>query len=154
LRGVTDALGHDGPGARGASGPVVRRGADLRVGTVLIGGGRIVDVDATVATPPARAVAGAVTAGFDTLEHVSFFTADGVAADPRDHGRHRRVGCYGAPRSARCPARELPPPIARRLGAVIENWTRLHRDGARIVAGTDGGIAPMKPQPDTPGRKA
>jgi imidazolonepropionase-like amidohydrolase len=28
---------------------------------------------------------------------------------------------------------------------VIENWARLHRGGARIVPGTDAGIAPRKP---------
>ncbi|MGH3766150.1 MAG: amidohydrolase family protein [Pseudonocardiaceae bacterium] len=81
-----------------------------------------------------RAVADAVTAGFDTLEHVSFFTADGVAADPAtmDAGFTPGKG-------------EPPPFVARRLAAVCENLTRLHQGGARIVPGTDAGLAPMKP---------
>jgi imidazolonepropionase-like amidohydrolase len=28
---------------------------------------------------------------------------------------------------------------------VIDSWTRLHRNGARIVPGTDAGVAPLKP---------
>jgi imidazolonepropionase-like amidohydrolase len=39
----------------------------------------------------------------------------------------------------------MPPYVARRVAAVGEIWAGLHRGGARIVAGTDAGIAPYKP---------
>lgn len=91
-------------------------------------------------------VADAVTAGFDTLEHVSFFTADGVAADPATMDAIVESGAVVSATIGEVPGMgELPPPIARRFGAMIENWVRLHRGGARIVPGTDSRIAPMKP---------
>lgn len=91
-------------------------------------------------------VADAVTAGFDTLEHVTFFTADGVAADPATMDAIAESGAVVSATVGEVPGRgELPPAIAQRLGAITENWGRLHRGGARIVPGTDAGIAPMKP---------
>jgi imidazolonepropionase-like amidohydrolase len=39
----------------------------------------------------------------------------------------------------------FPPEIARRLPAARDNWARLHRDGVRIIPGTDAGLAPLKP---------
>jgi imidazolonepropionase-like amidohydrolase len=91
-------------------------------------------------------VTDAVTAGFDTLEHVTFFTADGVAADAATMDAIVESGVVVSATVGEVTGMgELPPPIARRFGAMIENWARLHRGGARIVPGTDAGIAPMKP---------
>jgi imidazolonepropionase-like amidohydrolase len=91
-------------------------------------------------------VADAVTAGFDTLEHVTFATADGVAADPATLKAIIESGTVVSVTVGAVPGMGEPPPaIARHIPAVIENWTRLHRGGARIVPGTDAGIAPLKP---------
>ncbi|MGH3787504.1 MAG: amidohydrolase family protein [Pseudonocardiaceae bacterium] len=91
-------------------------------------------------------VAGAVAAGFDTLEHVTFFTADGVAADPATMDAIVESGTVVSATVGMVPGMGEPPPsVARRLPAAIENFTRLHRRGARIVPGTDAGIAPPKP---------
>ena len=91
-------------------------------------------------------VADAVTAGFDTLEHVTFLAEDGVAADPATMEAIVESGIVVSATVGQVPGKgELPPVIARSVGAVIENWARLHRGGARIVPGTDAGIAPMKP---------
>lgn len=91
-------------------------------------------------------VADAVTAGFDTLEHVTFLAEDGVAADPATMATIVESGIVVSATVGDVPGKgELPPVIARSVGAVIENWARLHRGGARIVPGTDAGIAPRKP---------
>ncbi|MGH4020181.1 MAG: amidohydrolase family protein [Pseudonocardiaceae bacterium] len=94
----------------------------------------------------AGSVADAVTAGFDTLEHVTFLTADGVAADPATMDAIVESGTLVSATVGEVPGKgEMPPSVARRVGAVIENWARLHRGGARVVPGTDAGIAPFKP---------
>lgn len=94
----------------------------------------------------AGSVADAVTAGFDTLEHATFFTADGAAADPATIGAIIESGAVVSVLVGQVPGEgELPPYIARRVAAVGEIWAGLHRGGARIVPGTDAGIAPYKP---------
>ncbi len=93
-----------------------------------------------------RSIADAVTAGFDTLEHVTFITADGVAADPATMDAIVESGVVVSATVGQVPGRGEPPPfVRRRLNAVIENWTQLHRCGARIVPGTDAGLGPIKP---------
>lgn len=92
-----------------------------------------------------RSVADAVTAGFDTLEHVTFFTADGVAADPATMAAIIESGTTVSVTLGMVPGMDLPPPIARRFDALRENLAQLHRDGARIVPGTDAGLDPRKP---------
>lgn len=93
-----------------------------------------------------RSIADAVTAGFDTLEHVSFFTAEGVAADPVTMAAITESGVVVSATVGFVPGMgEPPPPIARRLSAIKENLAGLHRDGGRIIPGTDAGLAPFKP---------
>ncbi|MGH3513215.1 MAG: amidohydrolase family protein [Pseudonocardiaceae bacterium] len=93
-----------------------------------------------------RSIADAVTAGFDTLEHVTFITEDGVAADPATMDAIVESGVVVSATVGQVPGKGEPPPfVTRRLNAVIENWTQLHRCGARIVAGTDAGLGPIKP---------
>ncbi len=93
-----------------------------------------------------RAVADAVTAGFDTLEHVTFFTPDGVAADPATMAAIIESQVVVSATVGMVPGMgEPPPPIVRRLAAIKENLAQLHRKGARIVPGTDAGLAPLKP---------
>lgn len=91
-------------------------------------------------------IADTVTAGFDTLEHVTFYTDDGVAADPATMNAIVESGAVVSATVGEVPGQgELPPAIASRFFAMIENCGRLHRAGARMVAGTDAGTFPMKP---------
>lgn len=93
-----------------------------------------------------RAVADAVTAGFDTLEHVTFFTADGVDADPATLAAIIESQAMVSATVGFVPgSRPLPPAITSRLVAIKNILAQLHRDGARIVPGTDAGLAPLKP---------
>lgn len=94
----------------------------------------------------AGAVADAVEAGFDTLEHVTFFTADGVEADPAVMERIARDGVVVSVTGGSVPGRGTPPPaIALRMAAITENHGRLHRAGARMIPGSDAGLSPGKP---------
>jgi imidazolonepropionase-like amidohydrolase len=92
------------------------------------------------------AVADAVEAGFDTIEHVTFFTADGVDPDPRTLERIVERQVVVSATVGLVPGAPQPPSaIAHRIARVLETHARLHRAGARIVPGTDAGISPAKP---------
>jgi imidazolonepropionase-like amidohydrolase len=94
------------------------------------------------------AVAAAVAAGVDGMEHVSFWTADGVDS-PDD--LMREIAARGIVVGATLgmippPPGVLPPPEIRlRMPAFQANSRRLVELGAHLVAGTDAGIAPIKP---------
>jgi imidazolonepropionase-like amidohydrolase len=93
-----------------------------------------------------RSVADAVRAGFDTLEHVTFLTDDGVAADPATIAAIVESGTVVSATVGEVPGVGDPPvAVASPLEIVIESWARLHRHGARIVPGTDAGIRRSKP---------
>jgi imidazolonepropionase-like amidohydrolase len=94
----------------------------------------------------ARAVADAVEAGFDTLEHVTFFTAGGVDADPALLDRIAASGAVVSVTAGSIPGGSPPhPAIARRMAAIVANHGRMFRAGATMVAGTDAGVSPGKP---------
>jgi len=94
----------------------------------------------------AQAVADAVEAGFDTLEHVTFFTADGVDADPALLDRIAASGVVVSVTAGNIPAAPAPPPaIAQRLAAILANHGQMFRAGATMVPGTDAGASPGKP---------
>jgi imidazolonepropionase-like amidohydrolase len=94
------------------------------------------------------AIADAVAAGADGLEHVSFWTEDGVDA-PAEliqliADRRTVVGLTVGmlpPPPGLAPPREL----LARLPGIKANMRRLYEAGALMVAGTDAGIAPVKP---------
>ncbi len=93
------------------------------------------------------AIADAVAAGADGLEHVSFWTEDGVdAPDPLIRLIADQRTVVGAT-IGRVPVPGLTPPpeVAARLPRIMLNTRRLYEAGALIVAGTDAGIAPTKP---------
>jgi len=101
----------------------------------------------TVHAHAVAAIADAVAAGADGLEHVSFWTEDSVAspADLIQLIADRRtvvgltVGMISLPGLA-------PPPVVRaRLPLIVANMRRLYEAGALMVAGSDAGIAPIKP---------
>ena len=94
----------------------------------------------------ARAVADAVEAGFDTLEHVTFFAADGVDADPALLDRIAAGGVVVSVTAGSIPDGSPPhPAIAQRMAAIVANHGRMFRAGATMVPGTDAGVSPGKP---------
>jgi imidazolonepropionase-like amidohydrolase len=94
------------------------------------------------------AIADAVAAGADGMEHVSFWTEDGVDA-PAEliqliADRRTVVGLTVGmlpPPPGLSPPREL----LARLPGIVANTRRMHEAGAHLVAGSDAGIAPVKP---------
>ena len=93
------------------------------------------------------AVAGALSAGVDQLEHVTFMTADGVDPAPPDLVAtivERRVNLSLT--VGFVPIPDPPPnPMTARLPALLANLRRLCSSGAPITAGTDAGVTPGKP---------
>ena len=93
------------------------------------------------------AIADAVAAGVDGLEHVTFWTEDGVDA-PGGLIRliaGRRIVVGATVGMAPVPGMALPPALAARVPGIAAAMRRLHEAGAPMVAGTDAGIAPVKP---------
>jgi imidazolonepropionase-like amidohydrolase len=94
------------------------------------------------------AIADAVAAGVDGLEHASFWTEDGVDAPAHlirmIAGQQIAVGATVG--LVPGPGMKGPPPaVTARLPGIIANTRRLYAAGACLVAGTDAGIAPVKP---------
>jgi imidazolonepropionase-like amidohydrolase len=93
------------------------------------------------------AIADAVAAGADGLEHVSFWTEDSVDA-PAEliqliADRQTVVGATLG--MVPVPGLEPPPAVRARLPLMVANLRRLYEAGALIVVGSDAGIAPIKP---------
>ncbi|WP_329586694.1 amidohydrolase family protein [Kitasatospora sp. NBC_01250] len=93
----------------------------------------------------AEATARVLDAGFDTLEHLTFFTEDGPR--PTSPLVERVIGS-GATVSltvGRLPGEPLSPLLTECLRRLCPTWARLHRAGVAITAGTDAGICRYKP---------
>jgi imidazolonepropionase-like amidohydrolase len=91
-------------------------------------------------------VADAVAAGFDTLEHVSFFTAEGVTADPPILNAIVESDVVVSATVGVAPDKgAFSPEMARRIRVAVENWAWLHQAGVPIIPGIDAGVAPFKP---------
>ncbi|SFB28649.1 Imidazolonepropionase [Amycolatopsis marina] len=94
------------------------------------------------------AVVDAATAGVDGLEHVSFWSLDGVDEPPPDTVRtivdHQIVVGMTL---GMAPAAGAQPPveILRRLPLMLANLRALRDAGALCVVGTDAGLGPIKP---------
>jgi imidazolonepropionase-like amidohydrolase len=94
------------------------------------------------------AIADAVAAGADGMEHVSFWTEDGVDA-PAEliqliADRRTVVGLTVGmlpPSPGQSPPRE----VLARLPGIVANTRRMYEAGAHLVAGSDAGIGPIKP---------
>jgi imidazolonepropionase-like amidohydrolase len=93
------------------------------------------------------AIADAVAAGADGLEHVSFWTEDSVdsPADLIQLIADRRTVVGLTVGMIQVPGLEPPPVIRARLPLIMANTRRLYEAGAVMVAGSDAGIAPVKP---------
>jgi imidazolonepropionase-like amidohydrolase len=94
----------------------------------------------------ARAVADALAAGADSIEHCTFFSADGVDADPDVLARLAASNCVISMTAAVAPtATGIYPAMLARLGAVFANHETLYRAGGRVVCSSDAGVGPNKP---------
>jgi len=94
-----------------------------------------------------QAIADGVAAGADGLEHVSFWTETSVDA-PAEliqliADRRTVVGLTVG--LIPIPGLEPPPVVRARLPLIVANMGRLYEAGALMVAGSDAGIAPIKP---------
>jgi imidazolonepropionase-like amidohydrolase len=88
----------------------------------------------------------ALEAGFDSLEHVTFFTAEGVACDQNLIDRIAASESFVSLTIGAVPGQMNPPAaIAQRMEQIRSNAARLYRAGAKIVLGTDAGLSPGKP---------
>jgi len=90
-------------------------------------------------------VVDALDAGFDTLEHMTFMTPEGVDADPDVLRRIVDSGVVVSATLGALPGYVPPPAIQQRFDLVIGMLGQLAADGARLVAGTDAGVGPAKP---------
>ena len=93
-----------------------------------------------------QGIADAMAAGADSIEHCTFFTADGVDADPNILDQLAHSGAAISMTGAVLPSVEAPYPAMRqRLAAILANHATLFGAGARIVCSSDGGVGPNKP---------
>jgi imidazolonepropionase-like amidohydrolase len=101
----------------------------------------------TVHAHAVAAIADAVAAGADGLEHVSFWTEDSVAspAELIQLIADRRTVVGLTVGLVPVPGLEPPPVVRARLPLIVANMRRLYEAGALMVAGSDAGIAPIKP---------
>jgi imidazolonepropionase-like amidohydrolase len=94
------------------------------------------------------AIENCLAAGIDGMEHVSFWSADGV--DDRPDLRRAIAACgvvVGATAGMLPPPPGLTPPpaVLARIPQILANTRKMVELGAVVVAGTDAGIAPVKP---------
>src|SRR5689334_9966534 len=104
-------------------------------------------LQATAHAHAVQAIADGVGAGADGLEHVSFWTETSVDA-PAEliqliADRRTVVGLTVG--LVPIPGLEPPPVVRARLPLIVANMRRLYEAGALMVAGSDAGIAPIKP---------
>ena len=99
----------------------------------------------------AQAVADALAVGADSIEHCTFFSADGVDADPLVLGQLAASRCVISMTAAVAPTGAvIYPAIRERLAAILANHETLYRSGARIVCSSDAGVGPNKPHTALP----
>ncbi len=86
-------------------------------------------------------------AGVDRMEHVSFWSADGVDDPGELVGRiaDSRVAVGITAGVVPAPGAVPPPAVAMRMPRIIANTRRLYEAGAHLILGTDAGIGLPKP---------
>ncbi|MEV4358104.1 amidohydrolase family protein [Nonomuraea sp. NPDC049625] len=94
----------------------------------------------------AEGIAHVLDAGFDSIEHCSFFTEDSYAVD---HAMIARLAAADVVVSLTAgvvpgPA-PLPPRIQQRMAGMVEALRAVQAAGVDFVIGTDAGIGPPKP---------
>jgi imidazolonepropionase-like amidohydrolase len=94
----------------------------------------------------AAAIRDALTAGVDTLEHVTFMAEEGCDAPPDLLAAIARSGTFVSMTLGADPsAPTIHEALKQLAAAVYATYSELHRLGAKMVVGTDAGIAPQKP---------
>jgi imidazolonepropionase-like amidohydrolase len=91
------------------------------------------------------AIANAVAAGFDMIEHCTFIAADGIHADPDIIDAIARAGTVVSVTVGMLPAILPPPRVAAVVPQVALVIRQLCEAGIPIVCGTDAGVGPPKP---------
>ncbi len=94
------------------------------------------------------AVRDAIAAGCDGIEHASFWSAEGVDDPAESVGELAVRGIVVGCTLGIVPVEGGGPPpeaVLRRMPMMLANVRRMHDAGVRIAAGTDAGIAPVKP---------
>ncbi|MEU9331048.1 amidohydrolase family protein [Streptomyces canus] len=84
-------------------------------------------------------------AGFDTLEHFSFLTADGAALRYDLLDRVVQRGIFVSLTLGFLPGEPPLPAMAARIEALIDVMAKVVSSGARVVVGSDAGIETGKP---------
>lgn len=98
-----------------------------------------------------RAIADALAVGADSIEHCTFFSADGVEADPAVLEQLAASNCVISMTAAVVPnTAGIHPAMRERLAAIVANHETLYRAGARIVCSSDAGVGPSKPHTALP----
>lgn len=94
-----------------------------------------------------QAIADAVRAGVDSIEHASFWSADGVdePGELLDEIVARKIVVGATVGVKPVPGIQPPPAVLARLPAIAAVMMRLYQGGVRFMAGTDAGIGPGKP---------
>jgi len=93
----------------------------------------------------AEAIAAAVDAGFDTVEHGSFLTADGAAADDAVIAKLAASGTVISATLGYLPRLPVAPRTAALSDTLTAIFTAQRRAGVRMIVTSDAGIDPSKP---------
>jgi imidazolonepropionase-like amidohydrolase len=95
-----------------------------------------------------QSIVDGLAAGLDFFEHLTFMTADGVDPIPDEvlTALARRTVTVGMTLGfAPVPGAAPPPGMLARRPALVANGRRMLAAGVNMIAGTDAGIAPIKP---------
>ncbi|MFG2732820.1 amidohydrolase family protein [Streptomyces canus] len=93
----------------------------------------------------AEVIGDVLDAGFDTLEHFSFLTADGAALRYDLLDRVVQRGIFISLTLGFLPGEPPLPAMAARIEALIDVMAKVVSSGARVVVGSDAGIETGKP---------
>jgi imidazolonepropionase-like amidohydrolase len=91
------------------------------------------------------AIWNAVNAGFDSIEHGSFLSDNGVDARPEIVEALVRSGIMVSATLGMLPGSTLPPHVAAKVPMFIALFAQLTQAGVVLVCSTDAGIAPWRP---------
>ncbi|MGW3248739.1 amidohydrolase family protein [Streptomyces sp. NPDC001070] len=94
-----------------------------------------------------EAIRDALDAGVDSLEHVTFLSADGATSDPDLVEAIVASGTFASLTLGLAPGVAIDPPkaLAGHIQTIMDTMASLHAAGANVVIGSDAGIGPAKP---------